>query len=368
MKILHICPSFWPNIGGVERFILDLVTRTREAGAEVSVVTLNAGGDSGTRLPVHDSIDGIPIRRLPFLDLRFYKPVALPLALLREADILHVHNVGAMLDIAVATRWLHRRPVVVSTHGGIFHTARLSLLKQAYFHGLQSVVGRGVNRFVADSKNDFALFSRIAQNLELIEIGIDTARFAGCTLEGKEKNRYLFVGRISRNKRIDHLLQTFAALKRLHVSFSLHIVGPDWEGLQGRLQASAEELGIRDRVVFTGPVSADRLRSELCSAEFFVSASEYEGFGISVVEAMAAGCIPIVSPIESFRNFVDSPRNGLLVNFSRSEEAARRIAAFRTNCAGVAEQARAVGESYSWETRIPRWMQTYEQVLAGNGG
>jgi glycosyltransferase involved in cell wall biosynthesis len=80
---------------------------------------------------------------------------------------------------------------------------------------------------------------------------------------------------------------------------------------------------------------------------------------------MAAGCIPIVSSIESFQHFVDSPRNGLLVDFARSEEAARRIAEFRTDCAGVAERARAVGESYSWKTRIPRWMELYEQVLAG---
>ncbi|MGE5611619.1 MAG: hypothetical protein ACM359_20395, partial [Bacillota bacterium] len=95
MRILHICTDFWPSTGGIEKFVLDLARHSRQAGLETKVLCFNRIHSSSQTLPPQDQIGNIPIRRVSFLNLKYYKPTLLPLAELRQADLLHVHGIGA---------------------------------------------------------------------------------------------------------------------------------------------------------------------------------------------------------------------------------------------------------------------------------
>ena len=64
-------------------------------------------------------------------------------------------------------------------------------------------------------------------------------------------------GRISRNKRIDRLLNVFAIIRGRRPRARLVIVGPDWEGLGEDLEMQAESLGVRGSVTFAGNLSQD---------------------------------------------------------------------------------------------------------------
>ena len=61
----------------------------------------------------------------------------------------------------------------------------------------------------------------------------------------------------------------------------------------------------------------------ISECSFFVSASRYEGFGLSLVEAMSAGLIPIVNSISSFDPIISSAAIGSVTDFSNSDNAAR---------------------------------------------
>lgn len=95
--------------------------------------------------------------------------------------------------------------------------------------------------------------------------------------------------RFVKQKGIDVLLQSLAILAKENVPFRLRLIG---EGKEGpKLAELATKLGIRDRVEFEQWSPSQELWKE---ADLFVLSSRYEGWGRTIVEAMAAG-VPIVT-------------------------------------------------------------------------
>src|SRR3989344_322904 len=360
MKILHITNHFWPSTGGIEKFVWDLCMESRGLGFECEVLCLNHPHHSSIVLPAHETVEGIRITRVPFWNWVYYKPALLPLQNLREADVLHVHGVGALLDFIIATKPLLRKPIIVSTHGGIFHTKAIGLIKKAYFSGWQRIALRRVDRVVACSKNDFELFKPVAKRLILIENGVELKRFEQCTKKS-QKNIFLFVGRLSKNKRIDQLRETAGIVDNSGVDFELRLVGEDWEGIRSKLEAEAKHLGISKQVVFVGKASEKELVEEYCNAKVFVSASSYEGFGISAIEAMAAGCVVILNSIDSFKVFVEPEKNGYLVDYSNPKACARVWKDVVTkDQTMIFQQAAKTAEQFAWKKKIVEWKSLYE--------
>jgi glycosyltransferase involved in cell wall biosynthesis len=99
---------------------------------------------------------------------------------------------------------------------------------------------------------------------------------------------WLFVGRISPNKAQHRLIQALAVYRRLYdPKARLHLVGGTSSHFYlNALQGLATRLGIGPAVAFVGSVPQTRLVSYYRHADVFVSASEHEGFGIPLIEAM----------------------------------------------------------------------------------
>lgn len=101
----------------------------------------------------------------------------------------------------------------------------------------------------------------------------------------------LFTGRLEANKGVWELLQLFQMLAPGEPQLHLRLIG---EGpLRGELEAWAVEAGLADRIHFLGGMPSDDVQRELQGADLFLFPSQYESFGIAVVEAQAAG-VPVV--------------------------------------------------------------------------
>jgi glycosyltransferase involved in cell wall biosynthesis len=127
---------------------------------------------------------------------------------------------------------------------------------------------------------------------ELIDVGRWNALFGRVPPRSEHLEfRLLTVGRFYTRKRIGLLLEAIALLadeSRVH----LRIVG---EGLEGeRWRALAQKLDLAERCRFLGDVSYEHLAEEYRHADAFVFPSAQEGFGIVLLEAMAAG-LPIIA-------------------------------------------------------------------------
>ncbi|MFH1240351.1 MAG: glycosyltransferase family 4 protein [Candidatus Diapherotrites archaeon] len=368
MKILQITNHFWPCKGGVERSVEDLSIHLKKRGHDVSVLCLNMCGKEKNLLPETEDYHGIEIKRLQFFDLKYYKVATNVMSTVREInpDVIHVHGLGFLTDLILRNRQKHRKPVIVSTHGGIFHTKNVHSLKKIYFQNIVKAHLKNADKIIAVSENDKKLFLTIANEaqLEMIENAIDLKKFK--ILERKPvKNTFVFVGRISNNKRIDLLIDVFSKLK--NKDFKIKIVGKDFDNLRDNLEKKAKDCGLSNKIKFAGEVNEKELIQIFKETEFFVSASEYEGFGISTIEAMASGLIPVLNSIPSFRKFVTAGKNGFIVNFSDTKNTAIQIERILKlsdkEKKELSKNAVKVSKNYSWSNQIKKFEKMYNDVI-----
>lgn len=362
MRVLQVCHHFHPCVGGIERHVEDLCLHLAADGHQADVLCLDTC-HRGEKLPPSGVHRGIRIRRIPYLDLGVYKIAPSVLRYTRDYDLIHVHGLGFFSDFLALTKPLHRKPLVLSTHGGIFHTQRLRALKGLYFRLWLRLLLRAFDKVVAVSEADKRLFSAVSSNVALIPNAIEVRDSPQS--RRAEGNTFLYIGRFSRNKRLDNLLKTFSLLKHRLPDLKLYILGEDWGGIKGELEALVREGGLEGNVLFLGLI---RDRAELwhyCSkARFFVSAAEYEGFGLALLEAMASGMVPIVNDIEAFRDLVKDGEEGFLIDYSDPKGAAEAILEIvGKDPVGIAERARRRAEGYRWERVIKRFEELYRVVL-----
>ncbi len=360
MKILHVCNHFHPCLGGIERHIEDLCKNLRELGHQSDVACLNTCAYSKEKLPRYDEYDGIKIYRLPYVNLRFYKIAPSIFRLIKEYDIIHVHGLGFFSDFLSLTKSVHKKPLFLSTHGGVFHTKDFYNVKEIYFNFWCKFTLKRFNKIIAVSKNDAQLFSKISSNVVFIPNAIEMYVFDGVG-GSPEDYSFLYVGRISKNKRLDNMINTFYFLKKEISNIRLYLVGGDWDNIRKDLEILIQEKKLKENVIFTGGVE-DRgeLVNYFSKSKFFVSASEYEGFGISVLEAMAAGLIPIVNDIGAFRSYIKEGVNGFFVDYSVPERAANRILAIlEVDMAKIDENAKETASKYDWSLIIKEIEEVY---------
>lgn len=107
---------------------------------------------------------------------------------------------------------------------------------------------------------------------------------------------WLFVGRLAPNKAQHDLVKALACARQwLGMACRLHLVGTGLgDTYPSAVRQFAHRLGVADHVRITGMVDDAVLAAHYATADVFVSASDHEGFGIPLVEAMHAG-VPVVA-------------------------------------------------------------------------
>ncbi|HEV2965203.1 MAG TPA: glycosyltransferase family 1 protein [Candidatus Angelobacter sp.] len=163
------------------------------------------------------------------------------------------------------------------------------------------------------SKEELLRSYKISPSLvHVVYCGIDHDRFhPGIDLDrdwarsvGLHKDYVLHVGTLSQRKNIPLLLRAVAALRSRNKfqNYQLVLAGPELPVLQGgaEIHETIRTLGLQDIVVLTGHVADERLPGLYAQAKLLVMPSLYEGFGLPVVESMAAGTPVVASNSSSF--------------------------------------------------------------------
>jgi len=371
MKVLQVVNHFVPCTGGKESVVKELSLRLKQAGHDVQVACLNKCAEGGKKLPATGKWNGIEIKRVGFLNFGLFKIGFPKLGLFKETEMVHAHGICFLTDYAALMKPFYRKPLVLSTHGGIFHTKQLGFFKKIYFFGWLRLIAGAFDKVIAVSRNDFELFSKVfpKEKMVLVENAADVERFKG--IKRKDSgNSFLFVGRLSRNKRVDLLIEAFAAGPAGKKGAKLSIVGKDFDGMLPELREKAKQLGVEKSVVFEGAVSDEKMLKLLSAHRFFASASEYEGFGITAIEAMAAGLVPVLNDIPSFKGFVQNGKNGFITSFADSGRAGKAmLAACGLNgkrLEAVRENARTFAQGFSWKKKVKEFEKAYNSVLWRN--
>jgi alpha-1,3-mannosyltransferase len=369
MRIVHVVRQFHPAIGGLESVVLALASAQLAQGHAVRVVTLNRifNTSKSDVLPHRDSVAQVEIIRIPFVGSHRYPIAPTVINHIVDADIVHVHGIDFFFDYLAWTKPFHGRTLVASTHGAFFHTQFAAALKRIYFSTITRASLIWYGGVAAVSAADFETFRRIRSNgLVCIENGVDVHKYAAASSELPQKS-IIALGRLSKHKRLDHLISLVAALYRADAEWKLHIVGRPWDLSVRDLETIARGQDVSEAVSIIASPGEDEIREIMGRCSFIASASEYEGFGLAAVEGMSAGLLPILSPIPSFQRLVDRSGIGVTVNFEHTDEAAvQLLAKWHESRNNYPEQRRAAMHAalqYDWPNVCRQYQRLYEGVM-----
>lgn len=193
--------------------------------------------------------------------------------------------------------------------------------------------------------------------------------FATPPLPGGETLRCIYVGRIvQEQKRVLDLVPIADGLVRAGVPFTLDIVGDGDE--RSELEQRMADHVASGRVTFRGTVDNDAVRSMLRESDVLLLTSAYEGLPVSLLEARHAGCIPVVTRIESgMQEVVSHGDTGYLLPVGDAEgfvAVLARLAADRSSRDAMRRRIHehsTTGE-HSVESMTDSYLQLFEELLA----
>ncbi|MEO6096571.1 MAG: glycosyltransferase family 4 protein [Fibrobacteria bacterium] len=130
--------------------------------------------------------------------------------------------------------------------------------------------------------------------------------------------------RLEATKGVDTLIRAFVPLAAAFPTTSIWIAG-DGED-RGRLENIAKDLGISDRIRFTGSLQRTRLRELMQVCEIFAMITRYDNFGLVFIEANACGKAVLAGRTGGVSNAVEHGVSGLLVDPYKVEDVSRDLA------------------------------------------
>ncbi len=196
---------------------------------------------------------------------------------------------------------------------------------------------------------------------------------------GERPKKILYAGRLHPEKGVAELLDAFGRIpERQRADWTLRIIGPWRENQGGGGESYLERLKYMQktygpRVEIHEPVfSADQLMEEYKGARIFAYpslAEKGETFGLAVVEAMSCGCVPLVSSLACFREFVEDSRTGFVFdhkgeNFRDSlQNGLREIILNESGQETVSREARKLAKSFELGEVSDRYLGDFALLL-----
>ena len=378
---------------GQGAFIWELARAVQRQGVEVQVVALHAPGTKTA-----ETIEGIGVARprywwpesaeslrkdgggLP-ITLRKYPlaRVQLPVFMARHSqaiahharacDLVHAHWTlsGAA---ALAGRWLHHKPVLVTVQGSdIFQMAKGRV--GAWF--TRSVLNRSDQvTALSHALKDAAVAAGAApEKIAIVPNGVDIQRFVPPPNDSRgqptdQARIILFTGFLIQRKGVRYLLDALALLPPDLPPYRLAIVGEGPE--EATLRAQVAALGLGSRVEFIGYQPQAVVSEWMRRAHFFVLPSLEEGQGVVLLEALASGTPVVASDVDGIRDVV-VPEVGTRVHAADPAELAvaleKMLRADAATWQRMSEAARARAVAvYDWDKIAARFVTIYEGMLA----
>jgi glycosyltransferase involved in cell wall biosynthesis len=348
-------------------------------GAHVEVFALRPPAERHASMVAERSLDGIEIhavgvgRALRGLRLWLTRPrwaaslltwilvaqahrpadLARSLALATSALVLFEELQGRRFDV-VHLFWGHYPALVGHLVGRFRPDLRLSMFLGAYdlragYAGSRSVARRAdvVWTHAAVNRPAILALGVPPERLRVAYRGIDVdaaLRIAAEEAEGRVRGRVVSVGRLLPAKGMDEVVRALAQL-RVRVPDATLVVAGDGPA-RTELEALARELGVEGAVEFLGHVPQERVWRELARADAFVLMSHEERLPNAAKEAMALGCVPIVTRTPGIEELVEDGRSGYVVEVHDAAALVDRLADLLLGDPAVRSALRARGRAH----------------------
>jgi glycosyltransferase involved in cell wall biosynthesis len=285
-------------------------------------------------------------------------------ALLKKIDPHIVHVQGFWMgSCGLVGKKLLKKPYVVWSQGHI------PLGRKC----VTTIVLRDADAVIALSDHMKEELQRMwPRDISIIPNGIDLQRFETVSQEaarsrlgiGADERIVLYVGRLDSVKGLPYLVEAINLVKQREPRAHLVLVGDGPE--REKLELLVDSLGVSKYVRFVGRVEPEGVPVYLAAGDVFVLPSVREGFGIVILEAMAAELPIVATNVGGIPSIIENETNGFLVEPQDAAQIADKVSLILNSPQmkfNLSKNNREKVQKYSWDSSITALEKVYSDCL-----
>ena len=384
MNIIQGCVRYPPAPGGAETVVRAYSEGLLSKGHKVEVITTDLYTETPfVKKKMPSEVGGVPVSRHSAFSVSgeahyVLAPGMVTSFLSKKADIIHTHSYGYFQNHAA---WIkekfHSTPWVITPH---FHPswsmwggAKRRNLRDFYDSKIGKSTMESADLITCVSKHERdVLISEIGlkdENIKIIYNGIDWEDWKEIPdpMTFRRKHPHisekfvLFAGRLATNKGLANLIDAMSLSE--YPDIDLVLMGADM-GLGEELDKVAVSKNVTMHRL--GHVDDDVYRSALSAAEILVLPSEYEAFGIVLLEAAAAATPVIGTRVGGIPEAMSDGKNGFLVDYNDQVMLANKISSLIEDeklCQELGNHGRMFSKQFSWSSLVDQLESEYLSLL-----
>ncbi|MGD0510530.1 MAG: glycosyltransferase [Candidatus Micrarchaeaceae archaeon] len=381
LRIAFYTDSFLPAVDGVVISILNFRKELERRGHEVYLYA--SGNEKTKRMVAGDSritvVRGVRFKKYPQYNLALFPPLVSRLKTINTRfDLSHAHTPFTMGFYGLMLSKLDRTPLVGSFHTLFTDKAAIkeyvvanrlvtkTIIKYSWKYA-RMFYNRCDGVAAPSSTIKSMLEKKGIQNLSVVPNGIDLKRFNADAdgsavrkriLKGKKDKLVMYVGRVSREKKLETMIKAAGLMKKDNVQFAIVGTGP----AQEHYESMVRRMHLQDRVRFMGFIDNKKLPEYYAACDAFCIPSTFETQGIVSLEAMAAGRPVVGADYLALKELIKNGKNGEKFRPNDSTDCARKIRKVIYNMDSYKEMLQTA-RRYSIERTTDDLLDMYRRVL-----
>jgi glycosyltransferase involved in cell wall biosynthesis len=380
MRILHVIPAVAARYGGPSAVALQTCRALAERGHTVLLAATDADGPARLAVPtgsmtIYQDVDAVFFPRTRHEGFKWSPALASWLdGAVGAFDLVDVHAVFSHSSLAAGRACRAAGvPYVVRPHGTLdpWSLGRKSAQKQVLFWlGARRLLTRAA-RVQYTTPEEQRLAAQALPWLSrgvVVPLGVPESCFTEAPATPADPPYVLVLSRLEAKKGLELLVDAFqeAALSDRVSDWRLVIAGDGDRDYVQALRHRANAGPARDRIRFAGWVEGEEKAALLRGASLFASPSEQENFGLSAVEAMAAGVPVIVARGVNLAPEIAAAGAGWIVDRGQRTTVPRVLESVLQDRSARATRGRAawnLARRFRWDTSVTTLIALYEQVV-----
>lgn len=241
-----------------------------------------------------------------------------------------------------------------------------------------------LNRYLKLGTN-FITKSRLAQkflenkgikdsNVKTIGVGIDTQMLSSVktecseplflTMQNDEKVKLLYIGRFEERRNIPFIFDILSEILKRRTNVTLYMIGIGDKEYIHKCWNYADELGIRENIVYQERIEQKYLSGVYNLADFFLLPTEYEIFGMVLLEAMYYKNVVLTTDNGGSSTLIENGRNGYILENMKASEWAEAVFKITTEEMNTVKKAAhdTIVNQYTWDKLADSFVESYKKL------
>lgn len=372
LKIAIFTDNFLPGVGGTENATLNIAQELKKQGHEVLVVAPHYKKENDVNLafPVlrkkSVKVDANDYYALPFCNRKLFKKIEA-----FNPDIIHCQTQASMLSLALKYAKKHKIPCVSTIHTKFSYAYKDAVKSKFFVNIALRNIGKKLKKASVVTAVSYGMgeeFKLYGYNgpFKVIKNGATFTKFENEQIQDLAPKQYslnntdntlLFVGRMTKVKNIQFIINSLEILNNKNIDFKMIFVG-NGDDLD-YFKKQCQQKGIDNKVIFTGSITDKKMLSSLyLNSTVYLFPSIFDNDSLTIIEASLYSLPTVaIQKTDSSERITDN-QNGYLIK-NDPNDMANRI----EHILNHKVENKIIGENASKE--IPKtWKQATNEYLA----